>query len=349
MPIPRDQVAIVILNWNGRHMLERFLPVILKHSLSSARVIIADNASTDDSIQWLSTYRDQVELIELDKNYGFTGGYNRALKQVKAEYYILLNSDVEVTPDWIRPVLEYMALNPFTAACQPKLRSCQDRHLLEHAGAAGGYMDYLGYPFCRGRMFTTLEEDQGQYDTIREVFWASGASMFIRAADFHAMNGFDEVFFAHMEEIDLCWRLQQSGKQIAVIPESTIYHVGGGTLPKSSPRKTYYNFRNNLLMLHKNLPLHQLLFILPLRLILDGIAGLKFLFDGDIGDFFAVIRAHLRFYALLPSRIKVRTHQRRSRKTNQLQGIYNSSIVVAYYLKGIRKFSGLNPSKFIAK
>lgn len=349
MSIPRQQVAIVILNWNGRHMLERFLPGVIAHSADFARVVVADNASTDDSLTWLKSNAPSVEIIQLDKNYGFTGGYNRALQQVEAEYYVLLNSDVEVTEGWMSPVLNYLENHPQTAACQPKLRSCQDRHLLEHAGAAGGYIDFLGYPFCRGRMFTALETDQGQYDDIRKVFWASGACMFIRAADFHAMKGFDEILFAHMEEIDLCWRLQQSGKDIAVIPSSVIYHVGGGTLPKSSSRKTYYNFRNNMLMLHKNLAFRDLLLTIPARLILDGIAGLKFLFDGDLGDCLAVIRAHFQFYWMLPSRIKLRSEQQKLRKTNLVNGVYHGSIVLDYYMKGIRTFSGLNPSKFLTR
>jgi GT2 family glycosyltransferase len=346
MSFTRDQVAIVILNWNGRHMLERFLPAVVSFSEKQARIIVADNASSDDSLDFLKKNYPGIELILLDNNYGFTGGYNRALKQVDAAYYILLNSDVEVTANWIKPIIEYMQLHPEVAACQPKLRSCQDRHLLEHAGAAGGYIDYLGYPFCRGRMFTELEEDKGQYDTIQSVFWASGAAMFIRSADYHAMEGFDENFFAHMEEIDLCWRLQQSGKSIAVIPQSTVYHVGGGTLPKSSPRKTYYNFRNNLLMLHKNLPGLKLYFIIPIRLVLDGIAGIKFLLDGDYKDCLSVIKAHFSFYAQIPGRISVRSKQRKARKTSHASGVYTGSIVWSYYLKGIKKFSGLNSAKF---
>jgi GT2 family glycosyltransferase len=309
-------------------------------------VIVADNASSDNSLEYLNRYSDQIEIIKLESNFGFTGGYNRALKLVEADYFILLNSDVEVTANWIVPVIEYMEANPEIAACQPKIRSYHDRHLLEHAGAAGGYLDFLGYPFCRGRLFTTLEEDHEQYDDTRRVFWATGACMFIRAKSFHDMKGFDEAFFAHMEEIDLCWRLQQSGYAIAVVPQSVIHHVGGGTLPKSSPRKTYYNFRNNLLMLHKNMRLSALCYTIPIRLILDGIAGFKFLLNGDAGDCFAVIRAHFRFYLMLPGRMRMRKEQQGLRKTEKLTGFYNGSVVVDYFLRRKKKFSELDNSKF---
>ena len=250
------QIAIVILNWNGRHFLEKFLPGVAQHSRDLARIVVADNASTDDSLAYLKANFPEVDIIRLDQNYGFTGGYNRALQQVQEPYYVLLNSDVEVSEGWLNPLMQFMEKHPEVAACQPKIRSYNDRHLLEHAGAAGGFIDYLGYPFCRGRIYNHLEEDKGQYDQAVPVFWATGACLFIRRDDFRNENGFDEQFFAHMEEIDLCWRLQQSGKQIWVIPQSTVYHVGGGTLPKNNPRKTFFNFRNNLMMLFKNLPGH---------------------------------------------------------------------------------------------
>lgn len=339
------RIAIVILNWNGRGFLEKFLPVVINFSKDLASIVIADNSSTDNSIEYLSALPD-VSVIKLDKNYGFTGGYNRALKEVNADYYVLLNSDVQVTEGWLNPLLEYMDANPQTAACQPKIRSHSHPDLLEHAGAAGGYIDYLGYPFCRGRLYNTLETDHGQYDDVREVFWATGACMFIRSNAFHTMQGFDEMFFAHMEEIDLCWRLQQHNYKIAVIPKSTVYHVGGGTLPKSSPRKTYYNFRNNLMMLHKNLPASRLWWILPFRLILDGIAGLKFLADGDYGDVKAVIKAHFSFYASLGKRRLVRKHQQSIKLNDKVTGMYMCSIVKEYYLLRKKQFSALNPLRF---
>ncbi len=338
--------AIVILNWNGEHFLRQFLPVVIACSKGVARIVVADNNSTDASLTVLSQFSEDVDVIKLDRNYGFTGGYNRALKLVDASYYVLLNSDVDVTPGWIEPVISYMEKYSIVAACQPKIRSFHDRHLLEHAGAAGGFIDWLGYPFCRGRLFLSLEEDDKQYDAPSEIFWATGACMFVRSSVFHACDGFDEDFFAHMEEIDLCWRMQMQGYTIMAIPESEVYHVGGGTLPKTSPRKTFYNFRNNLMMMHKNLPGYQAWLIIPFRFILDGLAGVKFMLEGDIKDTFAVIKAHFSFYALLPKRIKLRKAVQK-KMTNQIfKGVYHGSILIAYYLKGVRKFSMLKKEKF---
>jgi GT2 family glycosyltransferase len=336
------KTAIVILNWNGKKFLEQFLPGVISNSKGIAKIIVADNASTDDSVQYISTLKDDVELIQLDKNYGFTGGYNRALKQIDAEYFILLNSDVEVTPNWIEPVISFLDNNLDVAACQPKVRSYLDKHLLEHAGASGGFIDWMGYPFCRGRLFTQLEEDKGQYDQIRDVFWATGACMFIRSKIFHQENGFDEDFFAHMEEIDLCWRIQSAGYRLCVIPESKVFHVGGGTLPKSSARKTYFNFRNNLMMLHKNLPSHQLWFVLLVRLVLDGVAGIKFLLEGGFSDLIAVIRAHLVFFRNLPRRIKTRREQQKRVVNKNLKGFYSKSVLFDYFIKRKIKFSDLD-------
>lgn len=339
------QIAIVILNWNGRHFLEKFLPGVVQHSKDLARIVVADNASGDDSLAFLRTNFPEVDIIQLDQNYGFTGGYNRALQQVPEPYYVLLNSDVEVTEGWLTPLLKFMEKHPEAAACQPKIRSYNDRHLLEHAGAAGGFIDYLGYPFCRGRLYNHLEEDKGQYDQAVPVFWATGACLFIRKDDFHRENGFDENFFAHMEEIDLCWRLQQSGKEIWVIPGSTVYHVGGGTLPKNNPRKTFFNFRNNLMMLFKNLPGHRLIWLIPVRLLLDGLAGIKFFIDGDRKDTLAVIKAHFAFYAFVITHFRSRYKQQRRLKIHPSKGIYQASIVKAYYLQGKKYFHQLNQEK----
>lgn len=338
--------AIVILNWNGEHFLRKFLPLVIACSKNSARIVVADNNSTDDSMDVLNLFADEIEIIKLDRNYGFTGGYNRALKLVDAAYYVLLNSDVEVTPGWLEPIISYMSAHPEVAACQPKVLSYNDRHLFEHAGASGGYIDWLGYPFCRGRLFLSLEEDYKQYNSPEEIFWATGACMFIRASSFHQANGFDEEFFAHMEEIDLCWRLQIAGHKIMVIPESEVFHVGGGTLPKTNPRKTFYNFRNNLMMLHKNLPHHQAWLIIPLRLFLDGIAGVKFLLEGDFSDTLAVIKAHFAFYAAIPRRIGLRKEVQRNMKNDKFKGVFHASILMSYYIKGARQFSLLNPKKF---
>ena len=344
--MPDHRVAIVILNWNGQHFLEKFLPEVISTSKNFAKIIIADNASSDDSVTYLEKYKNDIDVIQLDKNYGFTGGYNRALKQINTEYYILLNSDVQVTDNWISPVIQWMDQHPDAAACQPKIRSYHDRNLLEHAGAAGGLIDHLGYPFCRGRIYNTLEEDNGQYDDVREVFWASGACMFVRAKDFHNENGFDEEFFAHMEEIDLCWRFHSSGKKIYVVPQSVIYHVGGGTLPKSNSRKTFYNFRNNMMMIHKNLPANRLWLVIFIRLVLDGIAGFKFLLEGSFKDMNAVIKAHFYFYSSLKRRNEIRKLQIQKQKNNSIPNIYTKSIVLHYYILGKKYFKQLDRHSF---
>lgn len=340
------QTAIVILNWNGRGFLEKFLPPVIATCRHLARIIVADNASTDESVALIKERFPEVELILLDKNYGFTGGYNRALRQVDARYFVLLNSDVEVTEGWLDPLVTFMEQFPNVAACQPKIRSFSDRQLFEHAGACGGFIDYLGYPFCRGRIYNTLEEDKGQYEQPMQVFWATGACLMIRSSSFLEAEGFDERFFAHMEEIDLCWRLQQSGKEIFVLPSSIVYHVGGGTLPKSNPRKTYFNFRNNLMMLFKNLPGHRLIWLIPVRLILDGLAGIKFFFDGDRMDTWAVVKAHFAFYRFVLTHAGARIHRQRRVKVHPSKGIYHKSIAVEYYLGRKKYFRDLDPDKF---
>lgn len=338
------KVAIVILNWNGRTFLDRFLPSVIKFSLG-AEIIIADNASTDDSVSFLKTQYPELKVILLNENYGFAGGYNKALKEVDADIFILLNSDVEVTEGWIEPIITLMQNDTKIAACQPKIRSYNDRTLLEHAGAAGGYIDYLGYPFCRGRIYNYLEEDHGQYNDSREIFWATGACLFVRANIFHQLKGFDEDFFAHMEEIDLCWRIHRLGYKIMVEPDSMVYHVGGGTLPKSNPRKTYYNFRNNLMMIHKNQKAPLVWWVLIARLFLDGLAGIKFLFDGDVADCFAVVKAHLYFYKNFRKRQELR-NQFKLDKNLTIPCIYKRSIVLSHYVLGKKKFSTLDQNKF---
>lgn len=334
------RIAIVILNWNGIHFLKQFLPDIKKNS-GNVPVVIADNNSSDDSLDWLRKNHADVQLIEMKTNTGFAGGYNKALQQVKADIFILLNSDVEVTPGWIEPVIKLMESDPAIAACQPKILSYHQRNFLEHAGAAGGFIDYLGYPFCRGRIYNTLEKDKGQYDDSREVFWATGACLFVKASVFHELNGFDEDFFAHMEEIDLCWRMKQLGFKIMVEPKSSVYHVGGGTLPKSSAVKTYYNFRNNLMMIHKNLPAGKLWPVILIRLVLDGLAGIKFLFEGHASDCWSVVRAHLYFYKHYQRRKKIRDEFRRTIKNENPTFIYQKNIVFAYYVLGRKYFSEL--------
>ena len=249
-----DKVAIVILNWNGVKMLSRYMDTLLEHSRGEATVYVADNASTDQSVPFLKEHYPEVHLIQLEKNWGFADGYNKALQQVEATYYVILNSDVEVTPHWLTPLISFLDSHEEVAACQPKLLSVANRNAFEYAGACGGFIDKYGYPFCRGRLFDSVEDDKGQYDDICEVMWATGACLIIRSADYWKVNGFDGRFFAHNEEIDLCWRLRMMGRKVYCIPDSFVYHVGGGTLPKGNPMKTYLNFRNNLTMLYKNLP-----------------------------------------------------------------------------------------------
>ncbi|MGB0523564.1 MAG: glycosyltransferase family 2 protein [Flammeovirgaceae bacterium] len=341
-----EKVAVVVLNYNGKHFLEKFLPPLLAHS-GNAQIIVADNKSTDDSLQFLKEEYPTLPLIEIPQNLGFCGGYNYALAQVKADYYVLLNSDVEVTLNWIPPVINLLESNERIAACQPKIKMYDDKVKFEYAGAAGGLMDQLGYPFCRGRIFDVVEDDDGQFDDECEVFWATGACLFIRAALYHQFGGLDEFFFAHMEEIDLCWRLKNAGHQIWYCGKSEIYHVGGGTLPKSSPRKTFFNFRNSLCMIFKNLPSSQLWWIVFMRLVLDGVAGVRFLLQGELGNLMAIIRAHLAFYARIPSLLKQRKQIPRP-KAGHI-GQFNISIIWQHFVKGAKAFSdlpiGFLPSK----
>ena len=295
------KISVVILNWNGVGMLQKFLPGVIKYSQGEGvEVCVADNGSTDESVVWLQTYCPDVRLIKLDKNYGFADGYNMALQQVEAEYVVLLNSDVEVTPHWLDPLMEYMDAHPEVAACQPKIRSERNKALFEYAGASGGYLDKYGYPFCRGRIFDVVEEDKGQYDTIQPIFWATGAALFIRLTDYQKAGGLDGRFFAHMEEIDLCWRLRSRGRGIVCIPQSTVYHVGAATLKKENPRKTFLNFRNNLLMLYKNLPEKELKRVMFIREVLDGVAAFVFLLKGEKEAARAVLQARKEFKRIRP-------------------------------------------------
>jgi len=336
-------VAIVILNYNGRHYLEKFLPTVLQYS-AGYEIWVADNGSTDQSLEWLESQYPAVNTLFISENKGYAGGYNKALSQIDAKYYVLLNSDIEVTPDWIAPVISFMESDENIAACQPKIRAYDLPTHFEYAGAAGGYMDYLGYPFCRGRIFDTREEDLGQYDDVKDVFWATGACLFVRSEAYHKADGFDERFFAHMEEIDLCWRLLNLGYRITFCSDSTVYHVGGGTLHKSNPRKTFLNYRNNLIMLFKNLPKGRRKKTLAFRLILDGISSARFIAAGAWPDVFAIIQAHFAFYALIPTLLK--EQQGRSRYRAPL---YYRSIVWEYFVLGKHRFSQLTGITFPAE
>ena len=334
------KVAIVILNWNGADMMRRFLPGVIANS-PEARVFVADNASSDDSLDMLSANFPTVSQIVLDRNYGFADGYNQALRQVEAEYYVLLNSDVETPHQWLAPLLQYMEAHPDVAACQPILRCQWNKEYFEYAGAAGGYLDSLGYPYCRGRLMATVEKDYGQYNTIAPLMWATGACMMIRSHDYWQAGGLDGRFFAHQEEIDLCWRLRSRGRGIVCIPDSIVYHLGGGTLPQGNPRKTFLNFRNNLLLLYKNLPQERLEPVMRIRFWLDALASLKFLLTFQWGSFLAVWRARMEYRRILAD-------FQQDRDRNLALGILSPvpeqstfSLLYQYYVKGRKKYSQL--------
>ncbi|MCD4730304.1 MAG: glycosyltransferase family 2 protein [Bacteroidales bacterium] len=337
-----SKVAVVILNWNGKSFLEQFLPGVIKYSKDVAEVIVADNDSSDNSVEFLQNNFPEVRIIQNKINGGFAKGYNDALSQVKADYYILLNSDIEVTPNWIQPVINLMEKDPDIAACQPKLMSFYEREKFEYAGAAGGFIDKYGYPFCRGRLFQTLEADGGQYDDVTEIFWATGACLFVRAEVYHKLGGLDERFFAHMEEIDFCWRAKNDGFKIMFCPDSTVYHVGGGTLPKKSWRKTYLNMRNNNIMLYKNIPDNRLRKVFIARLFLDGVAAVKFLFDGGFMDMFAVIKAHWKFFFMIPELKR----ERWAREPQAVTKMYQKNLVYEYFLLRKKTFKKLNQDLF---
>ncbi len=331
------KVAIVILNWNGKSFLQQFLPSVLSSTYSNYELVVADNGSTDDSISFLTTQYPDIKIIRLTQNWGFAQGYNECLKQVDAKYYILLNSDVEVSPGWIEPMVNLLEKDQTIAACQPKLLSFRNRQLFEYAGAAGGWLDKYGYPFSKGRLFEICEQDKGQYDQAEPIFWASGAAMFIRSAVYQEMNGFDGFFFAHQEEIDLCWRIQRAGYKIYSCPSSKVYHVGGGTLPRGNSRKTFLNYRNNHIMLAKNLPRSQSWWITPYRIGLDIVVAFKALLTGDGGQFLAILKAH---WAFINWRIKWK------KKSDlpylsfaSLAGCYRGNIAWLHFIRKKKTFS----------
>jgi GT2 family glycosyltransferase len=330
------KLAIVILNWNGQKFLAQFLPAVLQYAPSYSEVIVANNASTDDSISFLKTHYPWVKIIQNPENGGFSKGYNDALQHIEAEYYCLLNSDIEVTEHWIEPVIELMDRQPEVAVVQPKLLSFAEKSKFEYAGACGGFLDYLGYPFCRGRVFAHLEADAGQYNTAMEVFWATGAALFVRSAIYHQLKGLDNDFFAHMEEIDFCWRVKSLGYKIMVEPNSVIYHVGGGSLPKESFKKTYLNFRNNLFLLLKNLPKTKLLSVFLIRFPLDWVAALFFLLQGHFKDTWAVFRAQLSFLRQFKKIKQKRAHI----NSEVYKQTFQKSIVFEHYIKKKTQFDG---------
>lgn len=334
------KTAVVILNYNGAAMLRQFLPQVLQYS-GDAQVVVADNASTDDSLQVLSQEFPTVQVIVLSENYGFAEGYNRALAQVDAQYAVLLNNDVKVTEHWLQPLEEYLDAHPQVAACQPKIRSYRQPSYFEYAGACGGYMDKYGYPFCRGRILGSVEHDRGQYDTVQPVFWATGAALFIRLDVYRTVGGLDGRFFAHMEEIDLCWRLRSRGYQLACIPQSTVFHVGGATLKKENPRKTFLNFRNNLLMLYKNLPQQELSSVMLVRGLLDYVACLQFLLKGDWKNARAIIQAR-REYRRIKNRFTADRQQNLAATcVDSIPERHSFLLIWQFYALGKRKFSQL--------
>ena len=336
------KVAVVILNWNGREMLVKYLPRVLEYSQNEAEIFVADNDSSDDSLLYLEDYSDAVRVISLDRNYGFAEGYNLALQQIDAEYYVLLNSDVEVTPHWLTPLIDFMDSHPDVAACQPKLLSVDDKGRFEYAGASGGFLDRYGYPFCRGRVFETVEQDNGQYDSPADVLWATGACMMIRSADYNAAGGLDGRFFAHCEEIDLCWRLRLMGRRICCLPESKVYHVGGGTLPKNSPYKTFLNFRNNLTMLYKNLPEDELRHVMRVRMWLDYLAAVKTLIlDRSFAGFKSIFRARREFKKWRHDFDDDRRRIQTSSVTIDIPERRRYSILWRYYVKGQKTFNSM--------
>jgi len=337
------KVSVVIINYNGRKYLEQFLPSVLASTYSNMELIIADNASTDDSLNFVRNTYPSVRIIELKRNHGYAGGYNEALKEVLSDYYVLLNTDVEVTPGWIEPVIELMEKDQQIGACQPKILSYEKRDQFEYSGASGGWMDCLGYPFARGRIFDICETDNGQYDDVQPIFWASGAALFVRADLFHQAKGFDEYFFAHMEEIDFCWRLQLLGYSIYVCPSSRIFHIGGGTLPKGNERKVFLNFRNNMIMLAKNLPKRQSFWKIPVRVMLDFISAFKSLFDGQFVYFLAVGEAHLAFlkWVLFMQKKSVFPVRRKARLT----GWYLHCVAWKHFVEGKERFDEIVEDK----
>lgn len=337
-----SKVAVIILNWNGKEILSEFLPSVVRFSqLPEVNVYVADNGSSDDSVAFVKENFQTVKRIQLDKNYGFAGGYNKAMEQITEKYAVLLNSDVEVTENWLTPVIEYMDNHPKTAACQPKILSYKQKDHFEYAGAAGGYIDRYGFPFCRGRFFNIFEEDKKQYDVQDEIFWATGACLFIRTEVYRKMGGLDHNFFAHMEEIDLCWRIWARGYSIVYIPESKVYHLGGATLSKTNPHKTFLNFRNNLYLLYKNMHIHYRRSML-IRYILDFIAFVKFLSGFEFKNARAVLKAHREFLLkrkhFKPSRIE----NKNLSTVKEIPTIYQGSIVFDFFLKGKKYFHQLN-------
>ena len=345
----KTKVAIVILNWNGIKLLKTYLPDVVKYSdVQGTVVYLADNNSSDDSIEYVKANFPGVELVLLDKNYGFAGGYNRALRQIEAEYLLLLNSDVAPGENWLPPLLDVLDADKEIAACSPKIKNYREPEQFEYAGAAGGFIDRYGFPYCRGRIFDVVEKDDGQYDDTIPVFWGSGAALLIRSEIYNGSGGLDEDFFAHMEEIDLCWRIKNRGFKIVSVPQSVVYHLGGGTLNQQNSHKTYLNFRNNLFMLVKNLPKRRFRRRILIRMVLDGVAGLHFVVKGELGFFVAVLKAHISFYKDLGLMLKKRRELLPDIKKETHEEMFNGSLVWHFFVKKQRTYNELCKSEGIA-
>lgn len=342
------KTSVVILNWNGKTLMEEYLPNVISNTLfeteKKVEIIIADNGSKDGSVEFIkANYSDKIKCIELNFNHGFAEGYNLALAEIDSKYAVLLNSDVKVTQGWLDVLIDYMEAHPEVAACQPKIRSLRQEEYFEHAGAAGGFIDYLGYPFCRGRVLSFVEKDNGQYDAPIDLFWATGACLCVRMDEFRNVGGFDARFFAHMEEIDLCWRFRSRGKRIVCLPQSCVYHLGGATLNKENPRKTFLNYRNNLLMLYKNTTGKTYNKIFVIRLFLDYLSLFVFLLLGKFGDAKAVFRARYHFWKLKPQFKLQRVENLKKTNTSSIPEVYKGSMVFDYYFRGKRYFSDFFP------
>ncbi len=333
------KVAVVILGWNGKKYLEQFLPSVVQFtSQNLCEIIVADNCSTDGSVEFVKANYPNIRIIQNTRNGGYAGGYNDALKQIDSKYFVLLNQDVEVTENWVEKVIDVMETDENIAAAQPKLLAFHDREYFEYAGGAGGFLDYMSYAFCRGRIFETMEKDEGQYDDVKEIFWASGACLFIRSALYKSAGGLDEDFFAHQEEIDLCWRINSMNYKIVCVPQAVVYHVGGGSLPYGNTRKTYLNFRNNLMMMFKNSPAGTILFKIFIRMILDGLAAVNSVVKTKgFAELNAILKAHFAFYVSIPSLLE----KRKAIKHKSSAKLFNKSIVWAYFVQRKRKFSEL--------
>ncbi len=330
------KTAVVILNWNGRKLLEEFLPSVVLHSKSEAEIFVIDNASTDDSISFLKSSFPEIKIIQNPENKGYAGGYNQGLKHIEADIFVLLNSDVEVTANWLIPVLKEFKNNTNLAAAQPKILDYKNKEYFEYAGAAGGFIDKYGYPYCRGRIFNTIEKDEGQYDGVTEIFWASGACFFVRGTHFWEAGGFDEDYFAHQEEIDLCWRFYNMNLNVVCVGDSKVYHLGGGTLDNLSPKKTFLNFRNSLFNLQKHVPSGNLFTTIFIRMLLDGLAGINFLVTFKLNHFISIIKAHFSFYFNLS-----KTAKKRNKLLKKKKFYTTNSIVFTYFAKKIKLFNEL--------